>query len=61
MLFQEVSDTLKDWVEVNTHALQLEISEAELGDRNAAHFFFSVRNSSRLISQMRSKAALSLW
>ena len=61
MLFQEVSDALQSGIEVDTLTLQLEIGEAELGDGKAAHFFFSVRSSSRLISQMRSKEALSLW
>ena len=52
---------LQAGVEVDTQILQLEIGEAELGDEEAAHFFFSARSSSRLISQMRSKEALSLW
>ena len=52
----------KAGVEVDPQMLQLEIDEAELrGMRRAAHFFFSARNRSRLISQMRSKQALSLW
>ncbi len=61
MLLQKVSNALKNGVEVDTHALQLEIGEAELGERKAAHLFFSVRSSSRLISQMRSKESLSSW
>ena len=61
MLLQELRDALQSGIEVDTLAVQLEIGKAELGDGKAAHFFFSVRSSSRLISQMRSKEALSLW
>ena len=61
MLLQKVSDELQSGIEVHTQTLQLEIGEAELRDGKAAHFFFSARSSSRLISQMRSKEALSLW
>ena len=61
MLLQQVSHALQSGIEVHTLALQLEIGKAELGDGKAAHFFFSVRSSSRLTSQMRSKEALSLW
>ena len=61
VLLQEVSHALQRGIEMDALALQLEIGKAELGDGKAAHFRFSVRNSSRLISQMRSKEALSLW
>ena len=61
MLLQEIGDALQGGVEVDPQMLQLEIDEAELRDEEAAHFFFSARNRSRLISQMRSKQALSLW
>src|SRR5487761_1895173 len=61
MLLQEVGDTLQSGIKMDTLTLQLEIGEAELGYEAAAHFFFSARSSSRLISQMRSKEALSIW
>ena len=60
MLLQETGDALQTGVEVNPQILQLVVGEAELRDEEAAHFFFSVRSSSRLISQMRSNEALSL-
>src|ERR1700683_707603 len=60
MLLQEVSDPLQSRIEMDAVTLQLEIGEAELKGGEAAHFCFSARSSSRLISQMRSKEALSL-
>ena len=60
MLLQEIGDPPQSRVEVNPQMLQLKIGEAELRDEEAAHFFFSARSSSRLISQMRSKEALRL-
>jgi hypothetical protein len=61
MLLQEIRDALQSGIEVDTLTVQLEIGEAEMGDGKAAHFFFSARSSSRLISQMLSKEALSFW
>ena len=61
MLLEEISDAAQGGIQVDSLMLQLEIGKAELGDGKAAHLFFSVRSSSRLISQMRSREALSLW
>jgi hypothetical protein len=61
MLLQEVGNALQGGIEVDTLTLQLDIGETKLAVGKAAHFFFSVRSSSRLISQMRSKESLSLW
>jgi len=61
MFFQKAGNPLQSGVQVDPLILQLEIGEAELGSKQAAHLCFSARSSSRLSSQMRSKDSLSLW